>query len=158
MTSHQRPPSSPRGIQLSRSALSASGAGIAGGNKGIPEDSPVRCRHRCLCVADRLGGCGPRHHRSIGSRCLFRIHAGKPQAGTRYDGPVYTAHHHHRYRFTTEGSSNRITFGILDMFVGWVLPLISRKEPNGTNSFAAACLMRASQILHFPLTFPAALR
>ena len=118
------------------------GAGIAGGNKGIPEDSPVRCRHRCLCVADRLGCCRPRYRRLIGSRCLRRIHAGKPQAGNRYAGPVQTAHHHHRHRFAVERSSNRLTFDILDMYVGWVLSSQEGKNPTARIS------PRRSRLLH----------
>lgn len=118
------------------------GARIASGNKGVPEDSPVRCRNRCLCVADRLGGCRPRYRRSIGSRCLSWIHTGKPQAGNRYDGPVHTAHHHHRHRFTTEGSSNRLTFCILDMYVGWVLSSQEGKNPTARIS------PRRSRLLH----------
>ena len=83
-----------------------------------------------LCgVADRLGCCRPRHRRLIGSRCLRRIHAGKPRASNRHDGPVHTPHHHHRHRFATERSSNRLTFGILDTSVGRVLSSQEGKNP-----------------------------
>ena len=122
MISHQRPPSSPRGFQLSRSAVSASGGGIAGGNKGIPEDSPVRCCRPPWLLQTKVS-------QFDGSRCLRRIHAGKPRAGNRYDGPVHTPHYHHRHRFATERSSNRLTFGILDTSVGRVLSSQEGKNP-----------------------------
>ncbi|WP_339346273.1 hypothetical protein [Bifidobacterium apis] len=98
--------------------------------------------HRCLCVADRLGCCRPRYRRLIGSRCLRRIHARKPRAGNRYDGPVHTPHHHHRHRFAVERSSNRLTFDILDMYVGWVLSSQAGKNPTARIS------TRRSRLLH----------